>query len=1635
MKPIPCIVANLLVLSATVLFSADDEWNLPAAQRVSEAEDAAARGDRALAQCVLQRLESEAAASVSLTDRAAAAAHSDRVRLALGRAHTRAGNWELALPLFHAIALEGKSAAVQRAICAATLDALKPLLLQPDGRVVAPWTPIANDKHGPRQPDAALRAPYTRISRRDAAARIDATIGAWQRIAENETQPKDGPRSPNESRPQGSGNPSDSERATLAALDAPTIALVRYAWGLSTFDDTARVIEATNRDQKAVASLRFARLLLDERDLRRALSLLLALERAEPRDEPSNAAAEELLRIHIAYERLSRALPMLDPDAAAGLPQTFAAAVQPYLKDPAWAARREKIARELDAAFGTVDLSIVLGNASFEAAVQSVPKPVDKSNIEIPPDILAKAELGDHFEIINPDLSDFYKGDAQTVPEKKRNRYSQLGLLAGVLHKNLLPTLNPQRAGAREFREEYELQIDHQEFLIEASSENPRVPASPSPDVSAVRPLSPSARLRLTILTRYHGTIEIEARRLPNRDAFEKLDNALTPAQIAALPVAKSYSLQLKSLADNLEPDPTKQLLEIKEHGLTPGFYVLLARARYSPVVAISRLAVSDARLIARHSPSEILLWSIDRLTGAPRPAAKLSGELMLLYSGETAWGDKPLPSRTELLLRSIDRESDEALAQGRKPYRSAEWERTEFLKGFGDALNDNAQLAGSDSYLAGVTEAKKHRDDFPPQRLPLPPQADGNGLSRIALSASWRGHACRIRARVDDCEVDALDVTCALKPEHTERVVEWVADRPEVRPGQSVRLRGFVRESRDGRLALVHGGEMPLALSLNGAALFDSIVPIDAAGVCVFEQLIDPDARDGTLVATSAGKSKPLCIVTGGALATRQLRLELPAHPVAAGSRVKGKAVVESAAGVPLAGVPVTLHAYFTKYAWEQNLRLPFGDNFARGANSGALMQGWDSEQELLTNQNGVAEFTLELPEDQSAVGHIRAFTASAEAPQTLHSAVEQYGTVLGMGSDHIVRVERFDQPALGKPAALAIEARTLSGEPYTQPFEVSDDEGHILATFTPGADARGHADVQPMNGHGFKLRAAGARWLPIVSTQPQREVVERRGTVLAAQVDKNEYRLGETAVLTLRTDRPNLTALFTTENSAITRAELLTIPARSKQLEIKLTEQDSPDTTVALTVLADDQVDCVLLPLNIARAERELAVTVSADRNSAEPGETVQLTASVRDSRGAPVSGAEVVLAVYDRRLLPFSGDPAPRFGDAFWSASHVPHSVEWSAAYHTFTYGAGFLWLAPEWSFGPYAVSARGLYADSGAGHGSFGNRSGGGRRLMVKRHGGSKAAESLRVRSRFSEQALWLTELKTAADGTVRAPLLVPDALTTYRAVAYALDARGDAGSGTFDLSVHRDVELALELPSEFREGDRTEVALTVYNHSEKNQRMQLKPNFALPILSARLSAAPLPETLDVDPHSSATVRYLLGPASATGGALSNTSSLRFEISANSPDGKTLDQAIFESPLRMAGRPEREVTQAILREKDSVHVPFAGSFDAQRTTLTVTLRRGLKGLGLDVRDLQFIFPEHCLEQTLSRFVPAVALADALPNDNVSPEERARLEGVLHSGVVRLRTLGGGSELQPLIAWYLRRLAALPAGRAEL
>ena len=105
----------LLAASFPLLAAEEEGWNLPAAERVAEAEAAATRGDLPAALRVLQQFEADSRAAGTLAERSAAEARLDRLRLALARAHTRFGAWEQALPLLAATPWKARARAYNAA--------------------------------------------------------------------------------------------------------------------------------------------------------------------------------------------------------------------------------------------------------------------------------------------------------------------------------------------------------------------------------------------------------------------------------------------------------------------------------------------------------------------------------------------------------------------------------------------------------------------------------------------------------------------------------------------------------------------------------------------------------------------------------------------------------------------------------------------------------------------------------------------------------------------------------------------------------------------------------------------------------------------------------------------------------------------------------------------------------------------------------------------------------------------------------------------------------------------------------------------------------------------------------------------------------------------------------------------------------------------------------------------------------------------------------------------------------------------------------------------------------------------------------------------------------------------------------
>jgi alpha-2-macroglobulin len=223
--------------------------------------------------------------------------------------------------------------------------------------------------------------------------------------------------------------------------------------------------------------------------------------------------------------------------------------------------------------------------------------------------------------------------------------------------------------------------------------------------------------------------------------------------------------------------------------------------------------------------------------------------------------------------------------------------------------------------------------------------------------------------------------------------------------------------------------------------------------------------------------------------------------------------------------------------------------------------------------------------------------------------------------------------------------------------------------------------------------------------------------------------------------------------------------------------------------------------LELPVPPRRRALAVRVAPLKSVIEPGGTTSVSVAVADAEGKSVAGSQVTIAVVDESVLALSdyklADPLAAFYE---------------------DRGIGISCLDSADTNGPYDLeTARknaeesltaGLHGGSGAGN------CGGG--------GGGGGAGGLSVRSDFNPLALFETSAITGTDGQVRVALRVPDNLTRYRIMAFALSGEKQFGTGESNITARLPLALRPSPPRFLNLDDQCRLSLVLQNESDVEQ---------------------------------------------------------------------------------------------------------------------------------------------------------------------------------------------------------------------
>jgi len=636
------------------------------------------------------------------------------------------------------------------------------------------------------------------------------------------------------------------------------------------------------------------------------------------------------------------------------------------------------------------------------------------------------------------------------------------------------------------------------------------------------------------------------------------------------------------------------------------------------------------------------------------------------------------------------------------------------------------------------------------------------------------------------------------------------LTDRPLYRPGQDLKIKGFVRVKRDGRLTVPDTRTVAwqITKSWQNDVLASGTVRVNASGGWDAAWTV-PEAGD-------VGEFR-VCAKLGAADAGSPAEFKIeefrnPPFSVACEPEKSPKpaeSVVRVASryfhGAPNAGSRVKWKAtwtgdgfYFGEDAFcpidlcSQSIKPPVFDAVAEG--------------ETALDGNGQATITCPPPfpdpgnrAEANVLWQVdvtgpdgQTISGGANEKITMNDITLAVKEVAGCPAG-LVRFELRAVPRIaGRPVPANVPAvlylvKTKSVKELVAPFVYRyrnfDDFIRLAAKDVP---ANGTVDF-PAKEPGRYVLVAGpvAGGIRVsaradVTGPGDSEFPVRSDEALVVTSPKVPVVLGESASFDVISPSGGI-AWVTVETDHILDSRTIRLPGNATKIEIPTRAEFGPNAWVAVYVLnpgGDDRIPGEMFGYGTFALKDpacELDVRPEVGKPSYEPREKVTGRVTVT-SRGAPVAGAEVTVYAVDDSILTLGGWTLPGLGTEFFPQNS--YNIITSPALRGLA--AGIL---------PAQLTQKGFTVGDG----------------------GDEALGNVNfIRKDFKPLLFWSPSLKTGADGSVAFDTVAPDNLTRFRVVALAQTTQSQFGSASETFEVSKKLLVEPALPRFLREGDVVEL---------------------------------------------------------------------------------------------------------------------------------------------------------------------------------------------------------------------------------
>ncbi|ABK98920.1 alpha-2-macroglobulin domain protein [Pelobacter propionicus DSM 2379] len=457
-----------------------------------------------------------------------------------------------------------------------------------------------------------------------------------------------------------------------------------------------------------------------------------------------------------------------------------------------------------------------------------------------------------------------------------------------------------------------------------------------------------------------------------------------------------------------------------------------------------------------------------------------------------------------------------------------------------------------------------------------------------------------------------------------------------------------------------------------------------------------------------------------------------------------------------------------------------------------------------------------------------------------------------------------------------------------------------------------------------------------------------------LEAEFDQKTYKPGDTARLIVRTPGSGGTLLLTLEGREIHNSRTIVLKNNLQVVEIPVSESYAPFMHVSAVTVRGGRFFSRTLPLRVDIQPGKLDIRVRADKPVYAPGDRVRLTISpTAEGKQVP---AELSLAVVDEAIFavaPERGDDIYRFFRG--NREHLVTTL------HSF----------PRVYLGGAAKDGAALTAQDD----------------------GLKGVKS---RKTFKDTALWQPMLTTNADGSATAEFTLPDNLTTWRATAVGQTLSSDFGTGREKFIARLGLMARLSPPRFLTVGDELKIPGLLTSMADRQQTVR-----------GRFEASGLTLLKGTDFSGELAPRGTLRRDMALKAERAGNATLK--LMARGEQGA--DAMELTLPVLERGIPRTAATGIALRERQGDEtltlpdnaLPGSGELKISFSpTIAASLDSAISRL--------VQFPYGCVEQTLSRFIPALHARALLSQQGWQPDPatQEKLASAIDQGMKRLEEM---------------------------